>query len=183
MTRLSNQTHGTAAAQTAFMLRPGACRAWSSDGSPHCRCGSITSAGVVSVRSARWPRESFPAATASARYTPHDPLWVPIMFRCARVVVCPTGPRSTAPVCEVVECAELSGLVGGHWGLPQWEAPVCPSGYPACSTAAASVSERSGRRERVGAASCRSRRPADPLPAIRGTGRGSRALRARGSRA
>ena len=54
------------------------------------------------------------------RYTPHDPLWVPIMFRCARVVVCPTGPRSTAPVCEVVECAELSGLVGGHWGLPEW---------------------------------------------------------------
>lgn len=31
--------------------------------------------------------ESFPAATASARHTPYDPLWVPIMFRCARVVV------------------------------------------------------------------------------------------------
>src|SRR6478609_9147344 len=31
--------------------------------------------GGVSVRSARWRPESFPAATASARYTPHDPLW------------------------------------------------------------------------------------------------------------
>ena len=33
---------------------------------------------------------------------PYDPLWVPI---------------------EVVECAEFSGLVGGHWGLPEWRGP------------------------------------------------------------
>jgi hypothetical protein len=35
----------------------------------------------------RGGREELSAATASARHTPHDPLWVPIMFRCARVVV------------------------------------------------------------------------------------------------
>ena len=37
-----------------------------------------------------------------------------------------TGPRSTTPVCEVVECAELCELVGGHWGLPQWGGPSVP---------------------------------------------------------
>ena len=43
----------------------------------------------------------------------HVPVWAG--WWCAH-----TGPRSTAPVCEVVGCAELSGLAGGHWGLPEW---------------------------------------------------------------
>jgi hypothetical protein len=40
---------------------------------------------------------SAPDATASARYTLYEPLWVPITLRCERLVVVPTtGPRSVA---------------------------------------------------------------------------------------
>ena len=43
------------------------------------------------------------------------------------------GDAPVPPVCEVVECAELSELVGGHWGLTEWGGPSGPirvSGVP-----------------------------------------------------
>src|SRR5881409_3530332 len=73
-------------------------------GSAHCGCGPIRSVGAVLVRSARWPRSSAPAATASARYTPYEPECAPITLRWLRLVVLPTtGPRSAgspAPQCN-----------------------------------------------------------------------------------
>src|SRR5438067_10082797 len=65
--------------------------------SPHCGYGPMRSVGAVSVRSARWPRGRLPAATASARYTPYEPEWVPMTLRWLRLTVVPTtGPRSAA---------------------------------------------------------------------------------------
>ena len=64
-------------------------------GSLHCGYGPISSVGAVLVRSALCCRDKAPAATASARYTLYEPLWVPMTLRWLRWVVVPTtGPRS-----------------------------------------------------------------------------------------
>ncbi len=90
----------------------------------------MVSVGAVSVRSARWPRERAPAATASARYTLYEPLCVPITLRCARALVVPTtGPRSAGsaapqriagapvpPACEVRRMCPGAGLSGDMAG-------------------------------------------------------------------
>src|SRR2546421_2031266 len=84
--------------------------------SPHCACGPMRSVGAVSVRSARWPRVRLPAATASARYTPYEPEWVPMTLRCPRLAVVPTtGPRAAA----VGAPQRIGGAPLGPW--PGWD--------------------------------------------------------------
>ena len=61
------------------------------------------------------------------------------------------GDAPVPPVCEVVECAELSELVGGHWGLPEWAGPSgpirvsCRARRPRASARAAGEGNASGQ--------------------------------------
>ena len=62
------------------------------------------------------------------------------------------GDAPVLPVCEVVGCAELSGLAGGHWGLPEVVRPQCVhpgvlrARRPRASASAAGEGNASGQR-------------------------------------